>query len=56
MAWVFHCAKENIDLVADTRERLAEKVMQHMKDRHDTQISLQQAMDMVSKDARQQAA
>jgi len=56
MAWTYYCESEQITLSAPTKEELAQKVMDHMKSNHDTEISMDQARENVEKDAKQSAA
>jgi len=56
MAWTYYCEDEQITLSAPTKEELAQKVMDHMRESHDTTMSMEQARDSVEKDAKQSAA
>lgn len=56
MAWTYYCADEQITLSAPTKEELAQQVMDHMKEAHNTTMSMEQARESVEKDAKQSAA
>ena len=56
MAWTYHCADENMNISASTKEELAAKLMEHMGMQHDKDITMQQAIDMVEQNAKQAAA
>ncbi|MHB9134761.1 MAG: DUF1059 domain-containing protein [Armatimonadota bacterium] len=55
MAWSYFCAMDNMTLTGNTKEELAQKMQQHMKETHDQEISMDQAMEMVNKNAQQAA-
>ena len=55
MAWVYQCPNDNARLLGETKEQLADKMVQHMLDMHDTEITYDQAMQEVMKDAKQAA-
>lgn len=56
MAWSFYCADEKLNITAESKEELARKVMEHVNEAHHSNITLQDAMQMVNKDAKQSAA
>ncbi len=56
MAWTYYCADDKVTLSADTKEQLAEKMMQHMRSLHNKVMSREEAMQSVNQDARQSAA
>ncbi len=55
MAWVYQCTEDNVRLIADSKEQLAQKLMEHAMQNHQMNMTLQQAMDMVNKGAQQAA-
>ena len=55
MAWVYVCEMDNMRLMADTKEHLAQKVMEHANQTHNMNMTMQQAMDSVNENAQQAA-
>ena len=55
MAWSYMCEDDKVRLTANTKEELADKVMQHANKVHNMSVTRQQALDMVNKGARQAA-
>jgi len=53
MAWSLVCQADGQKLNADSKEALADKVMQHANSQHKASMNREQAMQMVNKDARQ---
>lgn len=56
MAWSYYCADEQLTITAESKEELARKVMEHVNEEHNSNVTLQDAKQMVDKDARQSAA
>jgi len=55
MTWVIQCTDDNTRLMAENKDQLAEKLMDHMKEMHDMQMTRDQAMMEVNKMAKQAA-
>ncbi len=55
MAWVYQCQSDSTRLMGETKERLADKMVQHMKTMHDTDITQEQALQELNKSAQQAA-
>lgn len=53
--WNYRCDTDNLTLTADSKEELAEKVMKHANEQHDMQMTREQAMESVNKNATQAA-
>jgi len=56
MAWSYYCEPDQSTLTAPTKEELAQKVMEHSKEIHGMEMSLEQARESVEKNAKQMAA
>ena len=55
MAWVYQCQSDNTRLMGETKDQLADKMVQHMKTDHDMEITHEQAMMELNKSAQQAA-
>lgn len=56
MAWTYYCEDEQITLSAPTKEELAQQVMDHMSEAHETDMSMDEARESVETNAKQSAA
>ena len=56
MAWTYYCDMEGITLSAPTKEELAVRVLDHMREAHNTDMTEEQTRESVEKNAKQTAA
>jgi|GEM_PF-2348392 len=56
MAWSYYCEPDQSTLTAPTKEELARIVMEHSKQIHGMELTLDQAREKVEQDAKQMAA
>jgi len=55
MAWTYTCESDRAVLRADSKEALADKMRQHLKEQHAQEMSHEQAMEAVNRGAKQAA-
>ena len=56
MAWTYFCANDRMTLSAPNKEQLADKMIEHMQQKHNTSMSRDEAMKQVNQHAKQAAA
>ena len=56
MAWTLFCADEKETLSAPTKEELALQVIQHLDEQHGISMTYEEALEKVTKDAKQTVA
>jgi len=56
MPWQYYCEPDKRNIVAETKAELVEKVMEHANREHQMNMTHDQAVEAVDKDARQAAA
>lgn len=56
MVWSVYCPDEKMDITAETKEKLATEVVQHLSKLHNKQMTYDQALEMVEREAKQKAA
>ena len=55
MTWTYECASNEPLITANTKEELAQKVMEHANAKHDAHMSIDDARQAVSQSAQQAA-
>ncbi|HEY3379831.1 MAG TPA: hypothetical protein VGL77_20345 [Armatimonadota bacterium] len=56
MAWSYYCADEQMNIIADTKEELADKIIEHLEEMHDSTMTYDEAMDSINTNAKEIAA
>ncbi|OPZ80275.1 MAG: hypothetical protein BWY76_03401 [bacterium ADurb.Bin429] len=56
MVWTYYCQMDDVTLAGDSKEELAQRVMEHVNEEHEIEMTYDEALDSVNRNARQEAA
>jgi predicted small metal-binding protein len=56
MVWTYYCADDDITLAGDSREELAERLMDHVNEEHEMEMTYDDALASVDREGKQEAA